>query len=386
MSGPKSADFTVVTNGEVRRRAREAARQAAEEVARRARAVAAEADIEVPEVDLDTASQAELEAWAADVADRCQAAEAARAAWRTTEALNRMLAALDAPPSRLPQRGTSASRPATPASPAPGSDAPDRRGRTAERVRQVVAGLDGTATEAETREVSRLAAAILAATTDPGASLLLDELRLRVHGIRQSAALRRQSRADARALLATLHGLDGAEVDGVRERLAAAEAGEAELPASLRAEVVQVAERARRAADRQYTANVLASALTELGYDVEEGFATLAGGPGGAQAAKWAAHAVRVQFTGGDGIALRVVREETGDQSDDQLREDREIEHEFCRDFARLSQRLEQDHVQLRITSQVMPGEQPVEAVDRLRVRRSRSAPAARGAAHELGP
>ncbi|MGH9276505.1 MAG: hypothetical protein ACRD12_00115, partial [Acidimicrobiales bacterium] len=80
MSGPKHARYEVVSNAEVRRRAREAARQTAEELARRVAALEAAIELEnadlvfhVDGIDLDSAGRAEIEGWTAAASMAVQA-------------------------------------------------------------------------------------------------------------------------------------------------------------------------------------------------------------------------------------------------------------------------------------------------------------------------
>lgn len=381
MSGPKSARYEVVSNAELRRRALDAAREAARGTARKVLAfeeqlaqarladgdVQWDLDIDVPTINLANSDRAALDAWTVATSTSLRVAEEELAGRIARLELQRMVDVLAGPnrqPSAMPLRPRADGRPdaARPVEP--------WRAHIAERVRTTLESLHAGVSETDRASLEALAAAAMQARAEAGSAPLCVELRLRVGQLSAAAAARRREAVEATTLLASLHGLCPSGDEPIVRALEDVERGAAAMTDDLRSEVARFSAEARIEADRRYTASVISGALSEMGYEVEEGFDTLVAGSGGAHAARWAAHAVRVQMDGAGELAVRVVRQEGERTSDDQLREDREVEHEFCRDFAQLAARMDSHAVRVRITSHVMPGEEPVETVDRLRARR----------------
>lgn len=381
VSGPKVVRYEVVGNSELRRRALEAARAAAAETARRVDAFTERLDAAralcgddvstlgagVPRADLTSGDRDAVEHWSANASAWLRQAEQDLAALVARRELQGMVDVLAAEAAvGAPSSAIRLYRPAETDEAVPEEA---WRARIAGRIRETLQAIDSGVDESDRAGIEALAVAALAARAEAGAAPLCVELRLRVHQVSEAATARRRQAEEAATLLASLHGLAESDDEPVVQALMAVERGTAQMSDELRVSVAEFAVSARREADRRYTASVVAAALSDMGYEVEEGFATLVG-TGGGQAARWAAHAVRVQLDSAGELAVRVVRQEGEQTSDDQLREDREVEHEFCRDFAALATRMEAQAVRVRIISHVMPGEKPVETVDRLRARR----------------
>ena len=198
--------------------------------------------------------------------------------------------------------------------------------------------------------------------------------------VERATAERAQSRRRARELLATLHGLDGAEVDACRALLHRTIAGETPLLSTDAAAVAQARTAAEADYERRFVASRIEAAFRESGLDVRPGFATevLSGEEAYVAARASEKHAVGVRVRDGL-IDLRLVRAEGAPDA----RLDADAEVEFCKDFGRVSAHLHDEGVGLELVSHQRPGAVAVDVVPQARQaltarRRRRSEPSAR--------
>lgn len=196
----------------------------------------------------------------------------------------------------------------------------------------------------------------------------------------RAASARAEARHRARELIATLHGLDGAEVDACRALLHRAAAGETPLLGTDVAAVAQTRAAAESDYERRFVASRIEEAFREAGLDIGPGFATdvVSGGEAYVAARSSEEHAVGVRVR--DGLVdMRLVRAEGAPDT----RLDTDAEVEFCKDFGRVSAHLHDQGVTLELVSHQRPGAVAVDVVPRARQalaarRRHRSEPAAR--------
>ncbi|MDS4071307.1 MAG: hypothetical protein RKO24_16975 [Candidatus Competibacter sp.] len=144
------------------------------------------------------------------------------------------------------------------------------------------------------------------------------------------------------------------------------------LAAELRHRIQQLnqqhRQREERDAARHYAQQVIGETLTELGYDVEPGFATLfvEGGMAHIQKPEWGDYYVRLRVKPEVGdLNLNVVRvgESGHAASREQTQRDREMEETWCAAHRELLERLEARGIASRQTRALAPGELPVPTV-----------------------
>lgn len=182
--------------------------------------------------------------------------------------------------------------------------------------------------------------------------------------IERAAAERSESRRRARELLATLHGLEGDEVDACRSLLQRAITGETPLLSTDTATVARVRKAAEADYERSFVASRIEAAFRESGLQVGPGFTTevLSGEEAYVAARGSDEHAVGVRVR--DGLVdLRLVRAEGAPDA----RLDADAEVSFCKDFGRVSAHLHSQGVGLELISHQRPGEMAVDVVPRAR-------------------
>lgn len=236
------------------------------------------------------------------------------------------------------------------------------------RIRTILSRLSPLVEDAEGKEI-RSVAAQLVQTTEPGTFEGLElELRRRIQRANEVARKARTEADQAAGLLAQLRGLQGPDVDKVVRELVAVERLQRPFRAELRQRVEALERACRERANREYAAEVVCEELSKLGYEVEEGFATLfvAGGTAQLQKAELKEYAVRMQVTPETGnLDVRLVRQGAADEPSSQGRRlrDREMEEAWCSDFARLLAGMGKRHISSRVVQRVRPGVEPVPIV-----------------------
>jgi hypothetical protein len=210
----------------------------------------------------------------------------------------------------------------------------------------------------ETPATVRTAAEVLQARADPVATERQAEWQ---------RLLDRLNETDRQALPAAL--LDLREAYLAAPTAAQAEAQAAELRHRIQQLNQQHRQREERDAARRYAQRVIGETLTELGYDVEPGFATLfvEGGVAHIQKPEWGDYYVRLKVKPDVGdLNLNVVRVGENDRaavSNEQARRDREMEEQWCTAHRELLERLEARGIASRQTRALAPGELPVQTV-----------------------
>ena len=129
------------------------------------------------------------------------------------------------------------------------------------------------------------------------------------------------------------------------------------LDSDLRMRAERAVEQVRVGLEREYVRASVADTLADLGYDVDQDFATLVGNPDRMRLTRpdWNGHAVQV-VVAGEEVRAAVVRLEdrTGE---DGRREDVEREEQWCGDLVALRAALDESGVRVVERRLVAPGE-----------------------------
>jgi hypothetical protein len=250
--------------------------------------------------------------------------------------------------------------------PAPQHD----RTRREEEVVRILNKLPALVPADERRDLERFATEIIQEPYPERVETLALELRHRVQGATERAENVARAAERAAALRVRLRGLEGEDVTRVTEELVKVEKREIALTDALVRRAEAVEQTARIRANQTYAAEVIREELQRLGYEVDEEFTSLFIEGGEEQLRKAGARDYRVLFdvepaTGRiHGQLARLVRPGEHVPQQQQLR-DREIEEEWCRDFAQLRKTLERRHVAIRVVRRVPAGSQPIQIIDR---------------------
>lgn len=229
-------------------------------------------------------------------------------------------------------------------------------------VTRIVGRLAPDASDADRADVLAAAAQVAVLRPDVDHETLLDELRLRVQRAQERATTRRADAIlAARLLQAVPDGLAGPpdlpELPRLRSELGEVVSGHRTLDPDLRARAEQAVEQVRIVLEREYVRASVADTLGELGYEVDQGFATVTGNPDRMRLVRpdWDGHAVQV-VVDGDEVKAAVVRlaDRTGA---DARREDVEREEQWCGDLAKLRVALDGSGVDVVERHIVPPGE-----------------------------
>ncbi|WP_051731702.1 hypothetical protein [Kitasatospora phosalacinea] len=219
---------------------------------------------------------------------------------------------------------------------------------------------------ADHRADVRLAAARVAgAATLDEAHTWLVETRLRVRRANEAAEAGRRDAAEATGLLHDLEPARSPEADRVRALLAEVVSGHRALDGPLRRRAADCRAEAEAAAERRYVVEAVTDALTELGYQVGQGFETLTVSDGALRLSRdeWSEHAVNL-VVDQEGRQLRtaLVRTAAG-AGDDGAHLDVEREEQWCRDFQALRGRLARAGLSTEVRLATPPGQVPVPLV-----------------------
>lgn len=219
-----------------------------------------------------------------------------------------------------------------------GSPLPHPRADRSARLLERLDLAPGEQVSAELREL----AGRLDTASPPQVPALETELRYRIQRHNQGKVAARQARAEAVELFADLPEPTSAEESAIQDRLRRAALGEVPVEIDLRAAVTAWKERTRTQAERNKAAQVLRESLEDLGYEVEEGFATLFMERGLVHFTRpdWAGYYVRLRTNPTERYLnfnlVRVAAPPTLEQE----RRDREAEETWCRHYRPLLQRL----------------------------------------------
>lgn len=193
------------------------------------------------------------------------------------------------------------------------------------------------------------------------------ELRAELQLQQRRAAVRALEQAEAVALRGRLCGFAGPEVERLKDRLAAVDAGRLRLDETLRVDVERAAQNLAAEADRIYAAEVLRREFQALGYEVGGEFETAFAKGGTAQIARAQPGEYSVELRVDPSLSvldveLVRVAEDHGVSAAERSLRDTFAEQEWCRDLARAFAGAEAQHVQARVRSRIAPGTAPVRA------------------------
>ncbi|WP_416520564.1 hypothetical protein [Streptomyces achromogenes] len=214
--------------------------------------------------------------------------------------------------------------------------------------------------EGHRAEAQQAAARVAEAATTDEARTWLTETRLRVQRANAAAETRRREAGEAIALL---HDLDNArDADSVRDMLTEVVAGRRTLDEPLRRRVADCQAAAEAEAEQQYVVNTVADALTDLGYQVSQGFETLTVANGALRLSRseWPEHAVNLVVDQQSGQMRTAVVRTVAGGGDDDAHIDVEREEQWCQDFHELRDRLAQAGLSTDVQVAVPPGQVPV--------------------------
>lgn len=225
-------------------------------------------------------------------------------------------------------------------------------------VTRIVGRLSSDTSDADRADVLAAATQVAVPRPDVDHETLLDELRLRVQRAEERTVARRaDSMLAATMLQAVPADADDTELPDLRRKLHDVVAARRPLDEGLRAEVVRVNERVRVRLERDYVRASVSDALAGLGYEVDEGFATVTGNPDRMRLRhpEWHDHAVQV-VVAGDQVRAAVVRL-VDHGGDDARRQDVEREEQWCQDLTKLRTALDGAGVDVEQRHLVPPGE-----------------------------
>ena len=231
----------------------------------------------------------------------------------------------------------------------------DRQAELAALVDRMPEGATPQESAALDRAIRRLAEST---ETEFGSRLITAKAQMQQ--VERNIAARAESRQRAEALLRTLDGFDGTEIDEARTLLQRVIAGETPLLDSDIERVAQARTTAAAEFERRLVAARIEEALRDAGIEVGPAFATDVVTRDRAYAAARSSqeHAVEVRLR--DGLLdMRLVRAAGAPDA----RLDTEAETEFCKDVGRVSAALHDQGVDLELISHQPPGAVSVEVV-----------------------
>ena len=352
----------------VRSRQVQARQQRLEDAVRARRARGRRSAVSVPTAGArpaDSASTEDHNRWADSLEAQLRLAEGALAAAETEDraaalaAHLKAVASSSAPAARyVAPAASSSATPAPTATSAAAAAVPEEEAPevVAATVAGVVSRLTPDATAAERATVERLAEEAVTAAAGHRATLVT-ELKFRVQDIAKAASRRAEQARRAERLLRTLDGIDGAEVDDLREGLQRVCAGRAELAGTDETRVATARAKAIAEEDSRYVGAELAAAFANLGYQVDDLLATASSGGGVAYAFLPGSddHAVELRFEHGR-YDYRVVRAtEASDPVDDA-----QLEQGVCKDVGLVTAAAYQRGIRTTLSNHRPPGSAPV--------------------------
>jgi len=395
MSGPKTASWEVEYNRELDRRARRDACHRALEARRSLEALVlgarSRSDIDgndvpsVPEPISESSALAAIEKYERGVREQIQkfsrALDLAVARADTRELFRRAIAHAAGSSTESTERHT----PEIPRASHHKATSLDPQ-RVARRVQHLLERIPPGASRSVRDHARELAQSIAQSSEPARTEALIAALNVEVEEAHQSVNALAREAEHAQVLIKTLDGLEGEQVSNLRAVLNRILAGELPLPSSLPSKVTEVANSAKRDADRKYAGAVLAGALTELGYDVQQGFETLLVEDGVAVCERPTRDGYAIRMRLADDRPLmdfEVVRLAAAGTraSHEQAVRDVEVEHEFCKDYDVLLKSAAKAGVGIRTVRRLAPGERPVPVLERSDRRARGSAGRARPAA-----
>lgn len=229
-------------------------------------------------------------------------------------------------------------------------------------VTRILARLTPDASDEDRAGVLAAAAQVAVPRPDVDHDTLLDELRLRVQRAGERARDRRADAVTAATMLQALPaGSDDPELAGLRTELTSVVAARRALNPGLRARAERATERVRAELERDYVRASVADTLAGLGYQVDEGFATVTASPDRMRLVRqdWNGHHAVQVVVDGDEVRAAVIRLEDKVGSDAR-REDVEREEQWCDDLVKLRATLGESGLHVVERTLVPPGERRV--------------------------
>lgn len=236
-------------------------------------------------------------------------------------------------------------------------------------VERILARLEQAPGEALPVDLENLARDIILAETPARAELLANELRFRIHQIRQEQMEAEQVAAEARQWLEDWPESAPASLKTLVEETAA---GLVRLDGAMRQQIMDAlaaAQAERDLALQQASARVLEQSLQDLGYQVEgvEQTLFLEGGMVHFQRSDWEGYFVRLRVNPAENtFNFNVVRARDEGKAEDEAyrkRMDYMAEERWCTEYPKLMETLAARGLQLQVTRLLGAGELPVQAV-----------------------
>ncbi|MEU8183560.1 hypothetical protein AB0B85_17055 [Micromonospora sp. NPDC049044] len=247
---------------------------------------------------------------------------------------------------------------------APDAEAARHQAARVDRAAELFARLPASTPDEVRRSCAAAVAEISAGPTASRAHLLLRDLERRVRVQARAEERIGQVRRDLLAIAAPVETVPGAVAEEFRQRIEGLVAERVEhVPDGLRAEAAAIVEQADRARRRKAVADVLRLGLTDLGYQVDEGFETRLAGTGVAYAAMNgdSGYGVKVLLDRDDPVVRTQVVRADGRRAS--AAQDRAAEQQFCDDYQVVRRRARRNGVPIEEIGRREPGERPVQVV-----------------------
>lgn len=243
------------------------------------------------------------------------------------------------------------------------------------RAKSALQSLPPTVDAAAVEHIQEWVAKLSAAQSPADAEAVVSQIQVLVNRAAADAAQLDQRRQLAACVVAALAGCESAVADEIRSRaedfLAGGSQWDPGLPEKARAEL----ERIQQRIDDLMHAEILAEALTELGYDVGPGFVVSGIGDqrgkrrvaaGFARKQSWLEHALSVELDADhQRVLMQVVRHgnPAEQSSPQQQQEDEAAEQSFCTDLPKIIEVAAARGLEITITGLVEPGADDVPRV-----------------------
>ncbi|MEU8328758.1 hypothetical protein [Micromonospora sp. NPDC048839] len=247
---------------------------------------------------------------------------------------------------------------------APDAEAARHQAARADRAAHLFARLPASTPEEVRRSCAEAVAEISTGTTASRGHLLLRDLERRVRAQARAEERIVQVRRDLLTVAAPLETVPGEAAEKLRQQIERLVAERVEhVPDGLRAEAAAIVEQADRARRRKAVADVLRVGLTDLGYQVDEGFETRLAGTGLAYAAMSGdtGYGVKVLLDHDDPVVRTQVVRTGGIRAS--TSEDKAAEQKFCDDYQVVRRRARRDGIPIEEIGRREPGERPVQVV-----------------------
>lgn len=237
-----------------------------------------------------------------------------------------------------------------------------------ERADRIAARLQGTANEEELRSIKALVVEIVGTASAGRAENLETELRMRVQQVNERIQRTQSDMAEATRLLKHLRGLQGREIESVRQELDAIIGNQKRLPSDLSERTHEICKRALRKADDEYAGMVMREELQRLGYNIGEEFSTLfvTGGETVVSRPEEPEYGVQMNIDAAKGIldlaVIRFADTPNVDTTERRLR-DKTAEERWCVNHDKLRTAIRIRGLNGRVIKHVAPGAQAVKVV-----------------------